>query len=212
MAHGTGGFFAVAKSLLVFPLRLTLDVMNRRSNIYRALAINPGSAVCLDGQRFYSRDLEVPSGDAVGTARAIAQAYSVFGTGGRELGLRQETLDLLAAPAIPRLRGFYDECLKAEVKFSLGFIKPSRVWPFGSPSSFGSPGAGGSLGFADPKGWHRLCVCDESDRDSADRGRMWRSETHSPLGLRLRQARWRFQPRRSVVNCSPWLVLCFATG
>jgi CubicO group peptidase (beta-lactamase class C family) len=37
------------------------------------------------------------------------------------------------------------------VQFSLGFMKPSAVWPFGSASSFGSPGAGGSLGFADPE-------------------------------------------------------------
>ena len=40
-------------------------------------------------------------GGAVGTATAIAHAYSVFATGGRELGLRAETLDLLAAPAVP---------------------------------------------------------------------------------------------------------------
>jgi CubicO group peptidase (beta-lactamase class C family) len=137
--------------LLGFPIRLTLDTMNHRSNIYRALAINPGSAVCLDEQRVYARDLEVPSGGAVGTARAIARAYSVFATGGRELGLRPETLALLAAPAIPPTRGFHDECLKGDVQFSLGFMKPSAVWPFGSESSFGSPGAGGSLGFADPE-------------------------------------------------------------
>jgi CubicO group peptidase (beta-lactamase class C family) len=36
------------------------------------------------------------------------------------------------------------------VQFSLGFMKPSTVWPFGSARSFGSPGSGGSLGFADP--------------------------------------------------------------
>ena len=36
------------------------------------------------------------------------------------------------------------------MQFSLGFMKPSAVWPFGSAASFGSPGAGGALGFADP--------------------------------------------------------------
>jgi CubicO group peptidase (beta-lactamase class C family) len=136
--------------LLDFPIHLTLDGMNRHSNIYRALITNPGFAIAHDEQRVYARNLEVPSGGAVGTARAIAHAYGVFGSGGRELGLRQETLDLLAAPAIPPARGFYDECMKGELQFSLGFMKPSRAWPFGSARSFGSPGSGGSLGFADP--------------------------------------------------------------
>jgi CubicO group peptidase (beta-lactamase class C family) len=131
-----------------FPLRLALDTMNRRSNIVRALR---GSELPHDEQRVYARNLEVPSGGAVGTSRAIARAYSAFATGGRELGLRQETLDLLAAPAIPPTRGFYDECLKASgVQFSLGFMKSSAALPFGSASAFGSPGAGGALGFADP--------------------------------------------------------------
>jgi CubicO group peptidase (beta-lactamase class C family) len=137
--------------LFGFPLRFTLEAMNRRSNIYRALEINPGTRVYFDEQRVYARNLEVPSGGAVSTARAIAHAYSAFATAGRELGLRTETLDLLAAPAIPPSRGFYDECLKGEgAQFSLGFMKSSAVWPFGGASSFGSPGAGGSLGFADP--------------------------------------------------------------
>jgi hypothetical protein len=47
----------------------------------------------------------------IGTARAIARAYSVFVTGRHELGLRQETLDNLAAPAIPPARGFYEACV-----------------------------------------------------------------------------------------------------
>jgi hypothetical protein len=51
---------------------------------------------------------------------------------------------------VPPTRGFHDECLKGEVQFSLGFMKPSAAWPFGSASWFGSPGAGDSLGSADP--------------------------------------------------------------
>jgi hypothetical protein len=133
-----------------FGLRFMLEGMNPRSNIYRALIVNPGTGIYQDPQRIYARNLEVPSGNGVGTARAIAHAYNVFATGGRELGLRKETLDLLAAPAIPPTRGFYDECLKGPVQFLLGFMKPSAVWPFGSATSFGSPGSGGSLGFADP--------------------------------------------------------------
>ncbi|TIT20686.1 MAG: hypothetical protein E5W70_20280 [Mesorhizobium sp.] len=35
-----------------------------------------------------TRDLDVPSGGGVGTARAIARAYRVFATNGRELQLR----------------------------------------------------------------------------------------------------------------------------
>ncbi len=132
------------------PLRLMVEGMNRRSNIFRALAVNPGTSIYLDEQRVYARNLEVPAGGGVGTARGIAHAYGVFATEGPELGLRKETLDMLAAPAIPPTRGFYDECLKGEVQFSLGFMKPCENWRFGGPRSFGSPGSGGALGFADP--------------------------------------------------------------
>jgi CubicO group peptidase (beta-lactamase class C family) len=131
-----------------FPIRLAIDAMNRRSVISMALR---GSELPHDDEHVYARNLEVPSGGAVGTARAIARAYSVFASGGRELGLRPETLALLAAPAVPPTRGFYDECMKGHgVQFSLGFMKSAPALPFGSASSFGSPGAGGALGFADP--------------------------------------------------------------
>ena len=134
-----------------FGLRFTLEAMNPRSNIYRALSVNPSTGIYLDSRHIYARNLDVPSGGGVGTARGIARAYSVFACGGPELHLRRETLDLLAAPAIPPTRGFCDECMKTDgVRFSLGFMKPGPVWPFGSATSFGAPGAGGALGFADP--------------------------------------------------------------
>ena len=97
---------AIARPSLVemlrgFGFRFTLEAMNRRSKIVRALR---GSEFPHDEQHIYARNLEVPSGGGVGTARAIAHAYSVFATGGSELGLRRETLDLLAAPATPPAR------------------------------------------------------------------------------------------------------------
>ena len=139
------------KVLARLPFRLMLSSLNPRSAIFRALVVNPGSWVSLDDERVYARNLEVPSGGGVGTARAMARAYSVFATDGRELGLRQETLRALSAPAIPSGHGFYDEALKGEIQFSLGFMKTCPNWPFGHAGAFGSPGAGGSLGFADPQ-------------------------------------------------------------
>ena len=136
------------KMLTGFSPRFVIEALNPRSNIRRALR---GSELPHDKERIYARNLESPAGGGVGSARAIAHAYGVFATGGRELGLRKETLALLAAPAVPPLHGFRDECMKAEVEFSLGFMKPNQVIRFGSPSSFGAPGAGGAMGFADPE-------------------------------------------------------------
>ncbi len=140
------GLLAVLRG---FGIGFFLTAFNPRSNISRALA---GSMLPHDEQRIYARDFEIPSGGGVGTARAIARAYSVFATDGKELQLRPETLRLLAAPAVPPTRGFYDECLKGDgVQFSLGFMKHCPVWSFGSEGSYGQPGTGGSLAFADPQ-------------------------------------------------------------
>jgi len=130
------------------PLRLILDVGNPRSRIRRALW---GDLEDNDKERVYPRNVEVPSGGGIGTARALAKAYGVFANGGRELGLREETLRQLAAPAVPPTRGFYDEVMRMEgMRFSLGFMKPGPEAPFSHPSGFGMLGFGGSFGFADP--------------------------------------------------------------
>jgi CubicO group peptidase (beta-lactamase class C family) len=131
-----------------FPLRFWLEVMSPHSNIVRALQ---GSELAKDEPTVYARELEIPSGGGVGTARGIARCYSAFATGGRELGLWSETLRELEAPAKPPLRGFHDECMKTDdTQFALGFMKSTREWRFGGPRSYGAPGAGGSIGFADP--------------------------------------------------------------
>jgi CubicO group peptidase (beta-lactamase class C family) len=133
------------------PLSLTVAALNPRSVLHRSLVANPGTGFYLDPELVVVRDVEVPSGGGVGTARAIAKAYGAFASGGAELGLRGETIDALMAPARPSRHGFYDECFRAEAKFSLGFMKPSESVPFGHPGAFGAPGAGGSMGYADPE-------------------------------------------------------------
>jgi CubicO group peptidase (beta-lactamase class C family) len=172
-----------------FPIRLTLAVLNPRANIVRALA---GSLLPHDEQRIYARNFEVPAGGGVGTARAIAHAYSVFATGGRELGLRPELLRVLTAPAIPPTRGFYDECMMGDgVKFSLGFMKHCPVWPFGNEGSFGAPGTGGSLGFGDPKAGIGYAYVTS---------RMGTSVTGDPRDLALRNAVYAIIPGHTAAQ------------
>lgn len=140
---------AQARLMILF----TLAAMNKRSVLHRALMANPGTSFYMTPEHKVVRNLEVPSGGGVGNARALAKAYGVFASSGRELGLRAETLAELAAPATSARHGFRDECFGAPAKFSLGFMKPSETFPFADVSrerAFGAPGTGGSLGYADP--------------------------------------------------------------
>jgi CubicO group peptidase (beta-lactamase class C family) len=129
------------------PVSFVLAAMNPRSAIRRALV---GTEFCLDEDRIYTRNHEVPSGGGVGTARAIAHAYGVFATGGRELNLREETLQELAAPPRPPLHGLRDVALKTDTSYSLGFSRPLPGDSLGPSNWYGMPGTGGSFGFADP--------------------------------------------------------------
>jgi CubicO group peptidase (beta-lactamase class C family) len=176
-----------AQAMFTVSIPFMLAAMNPHSPLYRALVVNPGSAIALDPEHVYARNLEVPSGGGVGTARAMAQAYSEFATGGRVLGVHEDTLRQLMAPAVPPLHGFYDECVRAEVQYSLGFMKPFSKNPFGHPSAFGAPGAGGSMGFADPQAkvgygyvLNRMGTYLEDPRDLALRTAMYQSIGETP--------------------------------
>jgi CubicO group peptidase (beta-lactamase class C family) len=94
-------------------------------------------------------EVEAPAGNGVGTARAIARAYSAFAEGGTELGITPQTLAELMAPH--DVEPERDEVMGTASWLSLGFLKPGPQLIFGtSQSAFGTPGAGGSFGFADP--------------------------------------------------------------
>lgn len=94
--------------------------------------------------------VEVPAGNGIGQPRAVAAAYEAALTG--KLGLSGATLDALVRPAQLPSGGPVDVLLKTPIVFSLGYMKPMPTFPFGSAANaaFGTPGNGGSFGFADP--------------------------------------------------------------
>ena len=94
-------------------------------------------------------EMELPAGNGVGTARAIARAYSALAEGGAELGITPGIFDSLTA--LPEVHGSKDVVLGVPSYFSLGFLRPGPTQFFGTTQrALGAPGAGGSFGFADP--------------------------------------------------------------
>jgi CubicO group peptidase (beta-lactamase class C family) len=118
---------------------------------YRALTMSGA----LDGfgegeQPFNSRAVhatEMPAANGITTARSLAKLYAA--TVSEVDGVR--VLD----PAIvetARAERVYapDRVLMIPTRFGAGFMLDSMINPMLSDSSFGHPGAGGSLGYADP--------------------------------------------------------------
>ena len=132
------------------PPRMVAAMLNRRSVTFKTFA-NPRLRNFADLDRGEYRRLEFPAGGAVGTARDIARAYSAFSGSRLPLGLTRDTIEQLTRYPAPPPRGWFDEVLKVDTAFSLGFARPLGNFRFGiSQRAFGHQGAGGSFPFADP--------------------------------------------------------------
>jgi CubicO group peptidase (beta-lactamase class C family) len=102
------------------------------------------------------RASEHPGSGMVSDARSLARMYAatIGEVGGVRL-LQSNTVEAMcviqSAPpyGVPtELEAFMMEVFPASL--SSGFMRPTRAQPLLGPRSFGHPGAGGSLGFADP--------------------------------------------------------------
>ena len=150
------------------PRRFVKNFLYPRSITARSFA-NP--KVVGEALRYNDREirrLELPSSNGTGTARSVAAAYGEFATGGRRLGIDEVTLAALTRPAAAPSGGPYDQVLHTDTAFSLGACKPWPGFEFGSPQAFGTPGAGGSMGFADPQ--LRMGFCYAMNRMGFHRG------------------------------------------
>lgn len=146
--------YSKAEVLLHFntlPPRFVAALLNPFGLTARTL-VNPKGIGDLDAfNREDVRAVEIPAANGIGTARSVAKAYGCVATGGSELGLTASVLDALAQPAIQPTKGLRDKVLHVDTSFALGHVKPFPKFTFGSSDkAFGTPGAGGSFGFADP--------------------------------------------------------------
>jgi CubicO group peptidase (beta-lactamase class C family) len=95
------------------------------------------------------RGAEIPGANGHSTARGLAQIYGALACGGEVDGVR-----IISSANLPRCyteqsKGA-DEVLKFPTRFSLGYMLSQPGAQLGpNLRSFGHPGAGGSLGFAD---------------------------------------------------------------
>ena len=97
------------------------------------------------------RAAEIPAANGHGTARALARIYGALACGGEVDGVR-----ILDETSIDRARTEQvsgpDATLgQLPMRYGLGFMLRSDFMPLSpNPNSFGHPGAGGSIGMADP--------------------------------------------------------------
>ena len=155
------------------PPRFVRAFLDPRSATAKAFG-NPRLLGVLDN--YNRRDVlavESPASNGTGQARAVARIYSALACGGGDLGIGPETLSQLEQPATPPTEGLHDEILHVDTAFSLGYVKPFPSFRFGGSQwrAFGTPGAGGSFGFADPE--HRVGFCYAMNRSGF---RLWDDE------------------------------------
>lgn len=94
---------------------------------------------------------EIPAANGHTSARGIARLYGALGNGGQLDGQTLLGRDALVRATGEQWRG-KDDFSGADFRMSLGFLLSNPpVVPFGPcRASFGHPGTGGSVGFADP--------------------------------------------------------------
>jgi CubicO group peptidase (beta-lactamase class C family) len=133
-------------------VQLGVVIMSDPEGLPARAFLNPPS-IALGANNAAWRTAEIPGGNGHASARALARVYGVLARGGDEQGFH-----LLDAASIERCRTEQsvgpDLVLQLSTRFGLGFML-SQARPdarFGpSRGAFGHPGAGGSVGFADPE-------------------------------------------------------------
>lgn len=139
----------MALHLNTMPAGMVLSYMWPRSVTARAMS-NPKVKAPADFDMPEWRRVEFPAAGGIGEVRAIARIYAEMASGGRRLGITDEVRAMLEEPYTTPSGGSKDVVLKVDTRYSNGFLKPP-TFDFGNDHrAYGTMGAGGSFGFADP--------------------------------------------------------------
>lgn len=116
----------------------------------RALSLSGAFAVDGVWNRRDVHAAEIPAANAITNAGALAKVYAATlgPVDGVEL-LDEATRERARALITPE--GEADLCLVMPTTFSMGFMTHGFFTPYAGPGSFGHPGAGGSVAFAQPE-------------------------------------------------------------
>ena len=111
---------------------------------------NPTSGPGMVNSRAW-RAAEIPAANGHGTARGLARIYGALARDGVLDGRRVLSPTQIAAANTEQAYGKDQVLAPLHTRFGLGFFLTQPMIPFGpNPRSFGHPGAGGSIAFADP--------------------------------------------------------------
>lgn len=97
------------------------------------------------------REAEIPAANGHGNARALARIYGGLARGGEIDGVRLLEPESIARARREQVQGPDATLAKMPMRYGLGFMLRSDFMPLSpSENAFGHPGAGGSIGMADP--------------------------------------------------------------
>ena len=136
-----------------------LEAMAKPGSLTKRAFSSPGGLLAVSAMNASSaRSASIPSMGGIGSASALGKFYAMLALGGVWRGRRYLGKNSIAWMTTRLSQGF-DKVLQLDTSFSAGFMMDpldasgKKIRSLLGPSlrAFGHPGAGGSLGFADPE-------------------------------------------------------------
>lgn len=157
--HGRAAAMLPPKATALNSADPFLEEMKRPGSFTKKAFSSPGGLLAVSALNSPAvRSSAIPSMGGIGTASALAKFYALLARGGIWQGesfFSRKALGWMST----RLSQGFDKVLQLDTSFSAGFLmdplgpsgEKSRALLGPSLQAFGHPGAGGSLGFADPE-------------------------------------------------------------